>query len=298
MTIAEKITRAKADIDAVHGAGYNKGFDEGRNEGYGKAVDEVEQYIKSAIEEKGVEVADGTPIWKYPPKIDAVYEAGKKSEYDAFWDAYQDNGKRTDYSQAFSGNGWTGQSFNPKYDIKPTRAYFMFRECRAGIDLADLCKQKGITIDFSQCDLLQYVFYDSLPTHLGVLDFSGVTDARFLAGAFQYSRAHTVDLLKLSAATGTYSTTFSDWSALKNITIEGSINCDGANFSKSTKLTKASITSIINVLSATTSGLSITFSKTAVNNAFETSQGLADGSTSEEWLNLIATKNNWTINLI
>lgn len=64
------------------------------------------------------------------------------------------------------------------------------------------------------------------------------------------------------------------------------------------KLSKPSITSIINCLSTTTSGLTVTLSKTAVNNAFETSEGVADGSTSQEWLNLVATKTNWTISLV
>ena len=54
-----------------------------------------------------------------------------------------------------------------------------------------------------------------------------------------------------------------------------------------TKLSKASIESIINGLSADTSGLTVTISKTAVNNAF----------TDEEWATLIATKPNWTISL-
>ena len=62
-------------------------------------------------------------------------------------------------------------------------------------------------------------------------------------------------------------------------------------------LSKDSIISIINALSTATSDLPITLSITAVNNAFETSPGAADGSTSEEWTALIATKPNWTISL-
>ena len=64
-----------------------------------------------------------------------------------------------------------------------------------------------------------------------------------------------------------------------------------------TLLSKASITSIINALSSTTSGLTVTLSKTAVNTAFETESGGADGSTSQEWLALATTKSNWTISL-
>ena len=91
---------------------------------------------------------------------------------------------------------------------------------------------------------------------------------------------------------------FSSCSALTNLTIAGSINTSGMNFRSATKLSKASITSVVNALSASASGKSITFSKTAIDSAFETSSGAADGSTSDEWLNLIATKSNWTISLV
>jgi hypothetical protein len=70
------------------------------------------------------------------------------------------------------------------------------------------------------------------------------------------------------------------------------------SFGNSDKLTHDSIASIINTLSATTAGQSVTFSVTAVNNAFETSSGAADGSTSAEWNALVATKSNWTISLV
>ena len=39
-----------------------------------------------SIAEKLTTVAENVP---------KVYEAGKKAEYDAFWDKYQNNGKRT-----------------------------------------------------------------------------------------------------------------------------------------------------------------------------------------------------------
>ena len=54
-----------------------------------------------------------------------------------------------------------------------------------------------------------------------------------------------------------------------------------------TKLTKASLTSIINGLSPDVTGQTVTISQTAVNNAF----------TTEEWDALVATKTNWTIAL-
>lgn len=48
------------------------------------------------------------------------FDAGKKAEYDAFWDTFQNNGNRTIYSYAFYGSaaGWNDTTFNPKYPIK------------------------------------------------------------------------------------------------------------------------------------------------------------------------------------
>ena len=81
---------------------------------------------------------------------------------------------------------------------------------------------------------------------------------------------------------------FDTCNSLENLTIEGTIGQNGLNLQWSTKLSRASIESIANALSSTTSGLSITLSKTAKEAAF----------TDTEWADLIATKSNWTINLI
>ena len=110
------------------------------------------------------------------------------------------------------------------------------------------------------------------------------------------SKLTTIPQLDTSNGTN-FSNMFYSCSALTNLTIAGSINTSGMNLKSATKLSKSSITSVVNALSASASGKSITFSKTAVNNAFETSSGVADGSTSEEWTTLIATKANWTIAL-
>lgn len=66
----------------------------------------------------------------------------------------------------------------------------------------------------------------------------------------------------------------------------------------STKLSKDSILSLMACLSDEAIGKTVTFSQTAVNTAFETSSGAADGSTSTEWAELIATKPNWTVSLV
>lgn len=49
--------------------------------------------------------------------VDAAYNAGKQAEYDRFWDAFQQNGTRTNYERAF--RRWTDEIYKPKYIPKP-----------------------------------------------------------------------------------------------------------------------------------------------------------------------------------
>ena len=58
-----------------------------------------------AIADKIREKLDITELIKpndFADKIDDVYAAGKKAEYDAFWDVCQNNGERNDYQYAFA----------------------------------------------------------------------------------------------------------------------------------------------------------------------------------------------------
>ena len=70
--------------------------------------------IKSGeMAEKIMGISGGSEDGSY----DEGFEDGKKSEYDAFWDAYQQNGNRTHYVDAFTQLGWTDVVYQPKYPI-------------------------------------------------------------------------------------------------------------------------------------------------------------------------------------
>ena len=54
------------------------------------------------------------------PFMTSGYEEGKKAQYDAFWDAYQQMGNRTNYRYAFysqNNSVWDDKLYNPKYPI-------------------------------------------------------------------------------------------------------------------------------------------------------------------------------------
>lgn len=195
-----------------------------------------------------------------------VYNAGKQAEYDRFWDAFQENGKRYHYNNAFDNQGWTDEVYNPKHEFGKVR-YFqaMFNNSR----ITDTRKS---------------------------IDFTG-RGAQYPA-LFQYCRVlKTIRTLIVDEGL-TYDRWFQNCEALENLSIEGVIGQSNFNVSWSKKLSKDSITNIVNCLSTTTSGLTVTISQTAVNTAFETSTGANDGSTSQAWLDLSGTKSNWTISLL
>lgn len=227
---------------------------------------------------------------------DGVTE-GRSREHTEFWDSFQNYGNLTDYIYAFSGRGWNNNTFKPKYAIKPTNCERMFFGSRISDDLTQLCE-----LDTSNSTNMSFTFANmNYITTIGIVDCSKTDSVNALNYMF-YGNNILITIEKLILPTkdinGSATGIFVFLHSLKNIIVEGVISFGGFDIHDSKQLTKSSITSIINALSSTTTGLTVTISLTAVNTAFETSEGLADGSTSEEWLALAATKSNWTISLI
>lgn len=252
-----------------------------------------EQLIYNAGVEKGkAEVGEGI--------YEEGFEAGKKSEYDAFWDAYQNYGNRTSHAMAFAGAGWTEKTFKPKYDMRVTNAQYMFRNSQINADLVEILENQGVVLDFSNVTNTDRIFCDTQFTHIGIVDLSNgvAVNTTFSNGSANYD-LETIDKIILKDdGSNTFSSAFTNLNALENITFEGVIGNSGINFRWSTSLSKASIENIVSCLSTETSGLSITLSKNAVNKAFATNTAGTNGSTSAEWLALIGTRANWTISLV
>jgi hypothetical protein len=254
MSIAEKLQTIAENEQRVYDAGYAKGQAEG---------------------------GDTTAAY------DEGFEAGKKAENDAFWDAFQKNGEPMNYYGRFAGGGWTDENFKPKHDIKTTDAQVMFFSNSAITNLKQLLLDANVILDTSLAQTLNNAFSGTNITHIPYIDGRSV-NAYGYGDVFSSSR-------KLKHIDGFYvvperkfSNTFSYCEALEHLIMEGTIGQNGLDLHWSTKLSKASIESIINHLSTTTSGLTVTLSKTAKEAAF----------TADEWAALIATRNNWTISLV
>jgi hypothetical protein len=221
--------------------------------------------------------------------FDAGYEKGKQAEYDAFWDDFQMRGTRSTYFYTFS--QFTDDIFHPKYDIKPTaNAGGMFASASI-VDLTQRLIDCGVKLDTQKAKNLTEAFaYSTTITRIPIIDTSSSRNITYLCA----SCSSLVELEKLilkSDGSQAISDAFNYCSSLKNIVFEGVIGQD-INFQWSTKLTKASIESIITHLSDTASGKTLTLSKTAVHNAFP------DTSNNEEWGALVMAHQNWTITLV
>lgn len=226
--------------------------------------------------------------------FDAGYEKGKSEGggNDAFWNSVLQNGERTNCDNLFYGPAWTDETFKPNRDIKPTRANYMFKESK--IQKSEYLNK----VDFSNCAAIVQTFYGSSVEELGTLNFGSVVKGWNGINQTFYgcSKLRKIGLLIPPRDKEAPVNAFDGLSALTEITFGGTIYMS-ISFAKS-PLIKASIISAMSHLADDVSGMTATFSKTAVDTAFETEEGLADGSTSTEWATLIATKSNWTISLV
>ena len=198
---------------------------------------------------------------------DAVYEKGKKYEYDKFWDANQDNGSRTYYAGGYRGNsGWTKDNFYPKYDIKPvgnaSQIFYAWEYvAKHNIDLAQRLEDCGVILDTSQATNLQSAFNYTKFTRIPTVDITGTTIANEGLFGNNWGTLVTIDKIIMNENNLISKTWFSNCSGLINLTIEGKIGQNDFNVKDCKKLTKESLLSILKALSLNlTETKTITFS--------------------------------------
>lgn len=184
---------------------------------------------------------------------------GKEAERKNFWNTYQNQGNRTLWQYAFYDWLWQDANYNPIYDIEATNVNNMYTS--------------------------SYITDTKVP-----IDISGVNNAYYMFYNCVYLK--TIRKLIVSGSV-TFESTFYNCKALQSITIEGVIG-NGFNVRWS-PLTKESITSIINALSTTATGKTLSLKKTAVNTAFgidvDDETTYPEGS---EYYVLRHSRDNWT----
>lgn len=171
-----------------------------------------------------------------------VYDAGQK----VFWDYYQSNGSRQNYENAFSGRGWTVNTFKPKYNLTVTRAYMLFFNSAIDGDLPSLLQGLGVTLNFNSVPSFQYAFQSCKFTHIGVIHAENATT--FFCAFADSTQIETIDKIILgTSGKAAFGNGFRGCAALRNITFEGVIGQD-ISFADSPLLTHDSIINIISCL--------------------------------------------------
>jgi hypothetical protein len=202
--------------------------------------------------------------------LDAVYEAGKKSEYDRFWDAFQQNGERTSYENAFQ--MWIGENFKPKYDLIFDGDYALsntFKQSQ-NFDLSKMTIDRGVKFDTSGATRLNGTFNNSLVGRIPPLDLSNCTSLTQTFNSMHnpstYPQFVTKEIVLNNVRDDcVFDRTFNSASAVESIVITGTIG-QSVNFQWS-PLTLESAKSVINHLAnlagtADAGTKSITFSGT------------------------------------
>ncbi|MBQ7792418.1 MAG: hypothetical protein IJ367_02875 [Clostridia bacterium] len=220
--------------------------------------------------------------------VPKVYEAGKDAEYEKYWTPMWRNRYAGNFNNAFTGLGWNDDNFCPPVGVSPyiLSSNAMFQRSYI-VDLERILKERNITLDFSHSGFITALF--SQAARLMYVPEIDCTGSNSMSNMFE-SCGNLVSVKKLilkETGTNTFANTFLNCTSLTEIRFEGVIG-NNIDFSASTKLSKASLLSILTALSTTVTGKTATFSKVAKELAF----------TDEEWNHALNLRSNWTINLV
>lgn len=278
--------------EAGDAAGYDRGYSAGEQDGY--SAGELKGYNDGKTEGRAEGKAEGLKEgydngYQEGLVSSEAYEKGKQAEHDAFWDAFQNSGKRTYYADAF--RGATFEYIRPKHKITPKDkggASRIFYGCKF------LKKAEAAYIDFSQIPRGSHISETYYNTFTMCYELEEIEDIGFVptfgyGSTFNVCKAlRKIAVIRADAGTQFLKDTFGNCTALEEITFEGEIGSD-INFQWSTKLNRASIENIITHLSDNVSGKTLTLSKTATENAFP------DWN---DWGALVMAHQNWEIKLV
>lgn len=206
----------------------------------------------------------------------AGYEKGKAEGGDGaleVWEAILAGGQRTYFDGAFAHTRFSKDTMRLLYDIKPTTANNMFlnsaKKQTDMFSMTEVEKRDGKVFDFSNCTSFSGAFNSGCFDELNVIDLSKATSTyqTFYNGSSQ-ARIKRINRLIFSEDTVISWGMFGYCTELEHVGFEGVISKSGLDMQWSTKLSKDSITSLVSALSPTTSDLTVTLSKEAVESAF------------------------------
>ena len=193
-----------------------------------------------SIAEKLETVADNMP---------RVFEAGKDSEYNSFWDAYV-NTIPLGYSvYRFAGSGWKDSTFKPNKNLVFINAITgLFRNSNI-TNLKKCLSDCGVTLDTSRAIEMNYAFSYGTNKYLPKISVvSAGNKLQYLCGETDSSN-HLVSIDEIEVAeTNTFNSSFNYCKKLEHVIFTGVIATNGLDLHWSTLLDHESLLSIINCL--------------------------------------------------
>lgn len=244
MSLAEQITRAKADLDAVYEAG--------KAAGGGGSYDE------------GVEF-------------------GRQLAYDEFWDTLQNGGAKTDYTACF-GAWTNDENFKPRYDLVPSQARYMFAHSKITDLAALLQNQGVVLdfSGNSENNALTYLFWESKITKAPIIDLSEQGNNSYNFYNATYLQSIEKVILSPTGNNYNFTTTFEGCTSLVDVTFENFFKQSSVNL-RWCPLSRASIESVMAALGDTASGKTLTLKQSAVNAAFTTEEWETLAASKPNW---------------
>ena len=233
-------TVASAQYNDGHYYGYQEGEEQGYYDGFDMGYNEGEAIGYMEGRNSGLE--DGREEGRLQGRDDFMYLYQTSAIYD------DDPENTQPGSRIFAGNGWNNATFYPVLDIDMSKQnvfhYFGWGQPTSGqVNLTERLEECGVELIYTHglgSAAFSYAWFNRVP----LVDATNVTT---LTQTFRGSKTLvTIDELKVKE-TNKFNTTFEGCSALKNITITGTIG-NTISFSDSNKLTEASVLSIFNAL--------------------------------------------------
>jgi hypothetical protein len=222
------------------------------------------------------------------------FDAGKKAERDAFWDAFLAGAEDNDFRRAFAGHQWGLRNFFPTRDVKPVgdanQIFYDFGSSENDVndaagDLAQRFRDCGVVLDTSKATSLSYAFAYARISCIPAIDVTGLVGSSVELFAHTWYYLTKIEKI-ITNETVTYNYWFDNCTGLTDVTFSGNIAND-INLQWSTKLTWNSFQSLYNCACegawATGKTFTLTFARSTINRLFESSPGANDGTTTDDW---------------
>ena len=166
---------------------------------------------------------------------DAVYDAGKKSEYDEFWANMYPDLNEVGGTYTFAGRSWNDYTFNPPQVITLKGGC---NNCFYNSAVTDISKK----VAFKNVTSISSAFQFANTKVIGNIDVTTLTTPR-LTSTFANSKVVKIGVLKVVENT-TYPNTFDGCTALEDIRFYGVIG-NNLSFKDSPLLSLESLQSIV-----------------------------------------------------